>query len=122
MNTERFKQRLLIKEHELLSEIASLEGDARASGDSEVRDTTDDATAQQGTAEALQEEGVGSRMLIEVQDALKRIEDGTYGKCTVCGRPIEPARLEAVPWARYCLEDQEKIDKAAHAQRGGSTL
>ncbi len=122
MNTERFKQRLLIKEHELLSEIASLEGDARAAGDAEVRDTTDDATTQQGTAEALQEEGVASRMLIEVQDALKRIEDGTYGKCTVCGRPIEPARLEAVPWARYCLEDQEKIDKAAHAQRGGSTL
>jgi DnaK suppressor protein len=122
MNTERFKQRLLIKEHELLSEIASLEGDARVSGDAEVRDTTDDATAQQGTSEALQEEGVASRMLIEVQDALKRIEDGTYGKCTVCGRPIEPARLEAVPWARYCLEDQEKIDKATHAQHGGSTL
>ena len=62
-------------------------------------------------------------MLIEVQDALKRIEDGTVrGSVTVCGRPIEPARLEAVPWARHCLEDQEKIDKAAHAQRSGSSL
>jgi DnaK suppressor protein len=53
---------------------------------------------------------------------LRRIENGTYGKCIACGRQIEAARLEAVPWAQYCLEDQEKRDKAAHVQQGGSTL
>ena len=35
---------------------------------------------------------------------------------------IEPARLEAVPWAAYCLEDQEKQDKRTHAPQGGSAL
>jgi DnaK suppressor protein len=57
-----------------------------------------------------------------VQDALQRIDDGTYGKCLTCGRQIEEARLKAIPWARYCLNDQEQFDKAAHVAQGGSTL
>jgi DnaK suppressor protein len=122
MNTERFKQRLLDKERELVQEMARLEDEARDSGEAEVRDATDDATSSQGTSEALQEDALASQTLIQVRDALKRIADGTYGKCTACGRQIEAARLEAVPWAAYCLEDQEKQDKAAHAPQGGSTL
>jgi DnaK suppressor protein len=122
MNIERFKQRLQAKERELLAEIARLEKEARGSGEAEVRDPIDDATSSQGTLEALQEESLASRTLIQVQDALKRIEAGTYGKCTACGRQIEAARLEAVPWAAYCLEDQEKQDRAEHVPQGGSTL
>jgi DnaK suppressor protein len=122
MNIERFKQRLQAKERELLAEIARLEEEARGSGEAEVRDPIDDATSSQGTLEALQEESLASRTLIQVQDALKRIEAGTYGKCTACGRQIEAARLEAVPWAAYCLEDQEKQDRAEHVPQGGSTL
>jgi DnaK suppressor protein len=122
MNTERFKQRLLDKERELVKETARLEDEARDSGDGEVRDSADDATSSQGTTEALQEDVLLSQTLTQVRDALKRIEDGTYGKCTACGRPIEAARLEAVPWAAYCLEDQEKQEKRAHAPQGGSTL
>jgi DnaK suppressor protein len=122
MNIQRFKQRLQDKERELLSDIARLEGEAHESGEAEVRDSIDDATTSQGASESLQEETLASQTLIQVQDALKRIEAGTYGKCTRCGRQIEAARLEAVPWAAYCLEDQEKQDRAAHVPQGGSTL
>jgi DnaK suppressor protein len=122
MNIEHFKKRLLDKERELQAEIASLEADARASGEAEVRDAIDDATSAQGTSESLQEESFASQTLIQVQDALKRIANGTYGKCIACGRQIEAARLEAVPWAEYCLADQEKQDELAHAAQGGSTL
>jgi RNA polymerase-binding transcription factor len=122
MNIEHFKRRLLDKERELQTNIARLEEEARDSGDAEVRDSIDDATSSQGTSESLQEETLESRTLIQVQDALKRIEAGTYGKCTACGRQIEAARLEAIPWAAYCLEDQEKQDKLAHVPQGGSTL
>ena len=122
MNIERFKQRLREKERELLADTARLEGEARSSGEAEVRDSTDDATSSQITSEALQEETLASQTLIKVRDALKRIENGTYGKCAICGRPIEAARLEAVPWAQYCLADQEKQDKLAHVPQGGSTL
>jgi DnaK suppressor protein len=122
MNIERFKQRLQDKERELLSETARLEEEARGSGEAEVRDTTDDATTSQGTSEALEEEGLASQTLIQVQDALKRIEAGAYGKCVACGRPIEAGRLEAVPWAAYCLADREKQDKTARVPQGGSTF
>ena len=122
MNIEHFKKRLLDKERELVAEIARLEAEARDSGEAEVRDFTDDATVSQGTSEALQESTLASNTLQEVRDALQRMKDGTYGKCTACGRQIEAARLEAVPWAAYCLEDQEKQDKRTHAPQGGSTL
>jgi RNA polymerase-binding transcription factor len=122
MNIEHFKQRLQVKERELLSAIARLEEEARGAGQDEVRDATDEATSSQGVSESLEEETIASRMLIQVRDALKRIEDGTYGQCLTCGKQIPVARLEAVPWAAYCVEDQEKLDRAAHAQTGGSTL
>lgn len=42
--------------------------------------------------------------LVEVEHALKKYEAGTYGICDLCSRPIEPARLEALPQATLCLE------------------
>ena len=119
MNIEGFKQRLLKKKRELQANIARLEGEARDSGEAGVRDAMDDATSSQGASESLQEDALESGTLIQVEDALQRIEDGTYGKCGGCGRPIEPARLEAVPWAAYCLEDQAKRDRSAHVPQGG---
>lgn len=122
MNIERLKQRLLNKEKELIADIARLESGARDSGEAEVRDSTDAATVSQGVSESLEEETLRTDTLRQVQDALQRIQAGTYGKCSTCGRPIEAARLEAVPWAAYCREDQEKRDKAARAAQGGATL
>ena len=121
MNMDGLKQKLLQKKRELQADIARLEGEARDSGEAEVRDSTDDATSAQGASESLQEEALESETLIQVEEALQRIEDGTYGKCRACGRPIEPARLEAVPWAAYCLEDQTKLDQAAHISLGGAS-
>ena len=122
MNIAHFKDLLQVKERELLAEVARLEAEARGAGEAEVRDPIDDATSAQGTSESLEEGSLVSETLIQVQDALKRIEDGTYGKCNTCGKQIPVARLEAVPWAAYCVEDQEKLDRASHAQTGGSTL
>lgn len=42
--------------------------------------------------------------LIYVENALSRIENGTYGECEVCGEPIEEQRLEALPYATLCME------------------
>lgn len=50
-------------------------------------------------------------LLADVNGALQRLDNGTYGKCLVCGRDIDPRRLAAVPWAKYDVEHQELIDK-----------
>jgi DnaK suppressor protein len=110
MNTEHFKKLLLTKRRELQSTLRALEREGSAAGEAEVRDSTDDATASQAASDSLEAATVLSQTLEDVQDALRRMEDGSYGKCIVCGREIEPARLEAIPWTPYCLEDQEKLD------------
>lgn len=45
--------------------------------------------------------------LADVEDALRRLDDGTYGTCEACGRPISPERLDALPATRFCVEDAE---------------
>ena len=54
------------------------------------------------------EEGA-QQTLSEIEAALRRIDDGTYGACEVCGKPIAPGRLAAIPWARRCIDDQRKV-------------
>ena len=56
------------------------------------------------------------KLLREISDALLRIEHGNYAVCMECEEPISVKRLEAVPWARYCVRCQEKI--AARAALG----
>ena len=46
-----------------------------------------------------------------VDGALARLDDGTYGTCQRCGKPIAPARLEALPWAAHCIECQAIVDR-----------
>jgi DnaK suppressor protein len=50
--------------------------------------------------------------LKDIDDALRRLEQGTYGICEECGKPIDEARLEAKPWARYCVVDQARVERA----------
>jgi DnaK suppressor protein len=50
-------------------------------------------------------------LLQEVEDALKRIEEGTYGKCVDCGRPIPEKRLEAIPWAARDVKCEEQLEQ-----------
>jgi len=56
------------------------------------------------------------QMLFQVEDALRRMEQGVYGRCANCGRPISMQRLEAVPWARYCIDCQELSEKGLLAE------
>jgi len=66
-------------------------------------------TAQQDLTAATLE--LRSRMLQEVESALRRVAGGTYGVCEGCGEDISPNRLKAIPWARYCLTCQDLRSK-----------
>jgi RNA polymerase-binding transcription factor len=49
--------------------------------------------------------------LAQVEAALARLDNGTFGQCIRCGRQIVPARLEALPWAAHCIDCQTAIDR-----------
>ncbi len=66
------------------------------------------------TFEREKDESILEQVEAELNDighALARIEDGTYGTCEACGKPIGDARLEAVPTARFCVEDQARAER-----------
>jgi len=56
-----------------------------------------------------------ARLLREIAGALHRLEIGTYGVCLECNEPISPKRLDAVPWAKYCVTCQEEIARRIEA-------
>ena len=53
--------------------------------------------------------------LADVDRALRRISEGTYGGCEACGKPIGAARLEARPAARFCIDDQARVERGARS-------
>jgi DnaK suppressor protein len=53
------------------------------------------------------------QVLVEIEDALARIEQGTFGRCENCHKPISKERLEALPYARYCIECARKLEASA---------
>lgn len=50
-------------------------------------------------------------MLLQIEEALERIDQGKFGDCVACTKPIGEQRLQAIPWARYCIECQELEEK-----------
>ncbi len=53
--------------------------------------------------------------LSDVEHALRRIDEGTYGTCEACGKRIDDARLEVVPAARFCVADQAVAEREARS-------
>jgi DnaK suppressor protein len=51
------------------------------------------------------------QVLAAIDAALGRMENGTYGRCQSCGRPISPGRLEAIPWATQCIDCRRKEER-----------
>ena len=62
----------------------------------------------------LQKNNFDMAMLREVEGALERLRDGTYGTCMDCGMPVSRKRLEALPWARYCVTCQERYQSGSN--------
>ena len=80
-------------------------GEIAAGNDNHLGDLAT-ATYDRELDEGL-EEGA-QQTLSDIDLALRKIEDGTYGTCEICGKPIGAERLAAIPWARLCIDDQRR--------------
>ncbi len=116
------KGQLIAKERELTAEVAGLRADGSAQADGDVGDSADAAVSEEAASQSLDQAAMTGTTLRLVREALERIDEGGYGMCAVCGRPIEEARLKAVPWTPYCLNDQELVEAETNAPQGGVTL
>jgi DnaK suppressor protein len=105
---KKIKERLRA-ERELL--IEKLKGNDLSIDDSETPDPVDLAVRNYSKNVMLAVSENESRQLALIDEALLRIEDDEYGPCQNCEKPINPKRLQAIPWARYCLDCQELVEQ-----------
>jgi DnaK suppressor protein len=118
-DTKHFRELLLEKRREILRNVTEFEDEALrksrldASGDLSSMPIH---MADLGTDNYEQEFALGlmdseRKLLIEIDNALGRLEKKTYGTCEATGKPISKARLEAQPWARYCVDYARMLEK-----------
>lgn len=112
----RLRQQLEAEHAALLAQAAALEAETavgrwRDSGFDDDQADVGSATSERERAQSLA--GNARAILAQIQDALERMDDGTYGTCERCGRPIDVARLEALPYATLCLEDKQLEERTA---------
>lgn len=105
---ERYKKKLLAAKQEVVNRVKRTENYGReVDAKDEAMDLADKASSSY-TKEFLFSLSNSDRKLLQmIDEALERVEDGTYGECLHTGEPIEPKRLDAVPWARLCVKAQE---------------
>ncbi|HCC57639.1 MAG TPA: RNA polymerase-binding protein DksA [Solibacterales bacterium] len=118
MDVKNFRTLLLDKKQELEQQMAQIEKDSHQRNTPEVQDGVDLATASEERSSAWGQATREWSVYTQVRNALARIDQGSFGDCLDCGRAIEPGRLEAVPWAAYCLKDQEKREQAERLAGG----
>jgi len=108
---ESYKKRLEERQQELRRVVSRNVQDGR-DADLETAQDIADKAASSYTKEFLFSQSNNERQLLAlVEEALGRIREGSFGECANCGNDINPKRLEAVPWTRYCIDCQEKMEK-----------
>ncbi len=110
---EKIREALLAYRDRLSGDLSSIEEEARQAGEQEF---SVDHMADHGSDTFFHDFNLGlienvGRTLVEIDRALARLDHGTYGKCLLCKEPIPKARLEYLPWARFCVPCQTKIEK-----------
>jgi RNA polymerase-binding protein DksA len=119
VDTDRFRKVLLEERTRVEEAIRYLKEEHPGTIDDEVEEvsgTADNHLAETATVTLDREidytlEENSGEVLNAIDAALKRIEAGTYGTCTRCGKEIPEERLEARPWSALCIEDQRKEEQ-----------
>ena len=108
---ELYRKRLFEKREELMRLVLKSDQDGREADEEGTQDIADKA-ANAYTKEFLFHQSNDNRLILQlVNEALERLKDGSYGYCLVCNEEVQAKRLDAVPWARHCIECQEKQDQ-----------
>ncbi|MBS0192302.1 MAG: TraR/DksA C4-type zinc finger protein [Phycisphaerales bacterium] len=117
---EHYKAVLIRKRQELVGDVSNMEQEALR-GQSGSLSNLPQHIAEQGSdtfdqSLALDLAAADRKLIKEIEDALKRIEDGTFGICELTGKPIKAERLEELPWARYSIDAARMLERQQMAR------
>jgi len=111
--TERFRRRLLQAREEIIGQMRQRDVSAQEIGQNGIQDIGDESATISNRHLLMSLSENERAKLIEVDEALDRIKDGTFGICEECGEPIALKRLEVIPNARYCIQCMENLEKTS---------
>ena len=113
-----FKKRLIEKQRQLTEEVGRTALYGKDQEDDSIKDLGDQANTAY-TREFFFELGNGDRRLLpDVVTALHKLDDGGFGACAPCSEPISEKRLEALPFARHCIDCQRVIEEEERMATG----
>ena len=117
MDVKKIRERLLQEQRSRRELAARLRAEEADPVENEELSTVDQHPGELGTETFERERDLTALMILEgeledIQRALRKLEDGSYGVCEECGKPIGDERLEAKPWARFCIVHQAQMEKA----------
>ncbi|HEY6328991.1 MAG TPA: TraR/DksA family transcriptional regulator [Blastocatellia bacterium] len=103
---KQFETRLQDQRSSLLGMVERTEDYGREANRDISQDPADQASNSY-TKELLFSQSTNERIMLRlITEALERLQNGSFGECTNCGQEIQAKRLEAIPWARYCIKCQ----------------
>src|SRR5580765_8425515 len=108
MDVQRVKDALRRKRGESLGSGGIKPLQASMENNTRQGDMADQASGNNEVHIQLKLKQTDAKILQAIEEALERIQKGTYGVCRDCGEPIAPARLRAIPWTRVCITCKEK--------------
>jgi len=106
-----FKKRLEERQHLLRHNVSRTELDGRQTDEDSAQDIADRAASSYNKEFLFHQSNSERQLLQMVESALERMREGNFGQCISCGQEINAKRLEAVPWTRYCIQCQEKVEQ-----------
>ena len=107
---QKYRERLLAEQRQVEQRIFRIEADLLDMESERDIEYTDHAQEEAVNDPMIAQDERSRHLIEEIQAALARLDEGTYGACERCGEPINPARLEALPTARRCVPCQEEVE------------
>lgn len=102
-----YKKKLLSKHEEIIKNFSKNKWDSKENTRDGTEDYIDYAVNSYAKEFLLSLTEMDRKQLVLIEEALKRIQEGTYAKCQQCLKEISAKRLEVAPWARHCIRCQE---------------
>jgi DnaK suppressor protein len=108
---EYYKKKLMTRREELVKTIARTEEEGRLADDDQTVDLADKAANSYTKEFLFGQTNTDRKILNMIDEALKRMKNDEYGLCATCQEEMQQKRLDAVPWAKYCISCQEKLEQ-----------
>ena len=107
---EQFKKQLRDKKFGIIHKLSKVIDESKEMESNVAQDAVDKAETSYTKEFLLSLSDTDREQLVQIDEALRRLEHDEFGLCQQCGKEISRKRLEAIPWAQYCISCQEKIE------------